>query len=203
MGTRGGPVRENRIRSKCLSAHAHRRFVVVSGLPGSGKSRLASQLAPVLGLAVIDKDEILERLFALKGAGDPAWRRTLSRESDLIFQQEAQASEGALLVSFWRVPGMSPATGTPTDWLSGLSARVVHLQCACPAEIAAARFSRRQRHRGHLDQTRSPREILESIQDLSRFGPLNVGSLVTVDTSAEVRLGEAAAAIEAAFRSAT
>jgi len=157
----------------------------------------------LLGLAVIDKDQILESLFDSKGVGDSAWRRTLSRESDLLFRQEALASEGALLVSFWRLPGMAPAIGTPTNWFSELSAPIVHLQCECPAEIAAARFCRRQRHRGHLDQARSPRQILESIQDLSRLGPLEIGPRVSVDTSAEVRLSEAAAAIEAAFRSAT
>jgi len=45
-----------------------RRFVVVSGLPGSGKSVLAQRLSPLLGLPVIDKDDILDRLFEVKVA---------------------------------------------------------------------------------------------------------------------------------------
>lgn len=65
-------------------------FVLISGLPGSGKTTLARLLAPTLNLSLIDKDEILERLFEAKGIGDPAWRRKLSRESD------------AILVSLWR-----------------------------------------------------------------------------------------------------
>ena len=81
---------------------------MVSGLPGSGKSWLALRLAPLLDLAVIDKDEILEDLFASKGVGDSSWRRSLSRQSDLIFRREAEESKGAILVSFWRMPGMSP-----------------------------------------------------------------------------------------------
>ena len=36
-----------------------RQFVVVSGLPGSGKSLLASRLSAVLGLPPIDKDDVL------------------------------------------------------------------------------------------------------------------------------------------------
>jgi hypothetical protein len=56
---------------------------------------MALELAPLLDLTVIDKDDILERLFEVKGVGDSPWRRTLSRESDLIFRQESEASQGA------------------------------------------------------------------------------------------------------------
>src|SRR5262245_21187082 len=95
-----------------------RRFVVISGLPGSGKSTLAHRLAPALGLPVIDKDDILERLFESKGTGDHVWRRALSRESDRILHSDAEASNGAVVVSFWHQPGMSADSGTPTRWLS-------------------------------------------------------------------------------------
>jgi glucokinase len=57
-------------------------FVVISKLPGSGKTTLARRLAPALNLPVIDKDDILTRFFESKGIGDVAWRRALSRESD-------------------------------------------------------------------------------------------------------------------------
>ena len=59
-------------------------FVVISGLPGSGKTTLARRLAPALNLPLIDKDDILDRLFEAKGSGDAVWRRRLSRESDVI-----------------------------------------------------------------------------------------------------------------------
>jgi len=100
-------------------------FVVMSGLPGSGKTTLARRLAPLLDLPVIDKDDILERLFVSKGIGDAAWRRTLSRESDSILQHDATRSEGAILVSFWHLPGMPVDSGTPTTWLQSLSDQLV------------------------------------------------------------------------------
>jgi len=81
-------------------------FVVVSGLPGSGKSTLARPISQALGLPLLDKDAILERLFESKGQGDIEWRRSLSRESDLILQREAAALRGAVLVSHWHLPGM-------------------------------------------------------------------------------------------------
>ena len=55
-----------------------RCFVVVSGLPGSGKSTLPQQLAAALKLVLLDKDDILERLFDSNGVGDGDWGRALS-----------------------------------------------------------------------------------------------------------------------------
>jgi cytidylate kinase len=128
-----------------------RPFIVMSGLPGSGKTTLARRLAPALNLPLIDKDDILDRLFESKGIGDARWRRTLSRDSDAILQHEATSSNGAILVSFWRLPGMLSDSGTATDWLQAPSHRLVNIRCACEPEIAASRFLQRRRHPGHLD----------------------------------------------------
>jgi hypothetical protein len=81
-----------------LQRAADRRFVVVSGLPGSGKSRIAQQLAPLLKLAVIDKDDILEKLFESRSVIDAVERRILSHKSDQLFRRQAEAAPGAILV---------------------------------------------------------------------------------------------------------
>jgi N-acetylglutamate synthase-like GNAT family acetyltransferase/gluconate kinase len=159
------------------------RFVVVSGLPGSGKSTMGRQLADALGLKLLDKDTILERLFELKGVRDLAWRRELSRESDVILRNEAIASNGAVLVSHWHLPGMPAHSGTPTEWLSELSEKIINVHCTCSPEIAAERFVQRKRHAGHCDSERSYSEILESIQALSGIDRLNIGQTVEVETS--------------------
>ena len=158
-------------------------FVVVSGVPGSGKSTLALQLAPALGLPVLDKDVFLERLFESKGLGDAACRRALSRESDLMLQAEATASDGAVLVSHWRLPGMPSNSGTPTGWISRLSDKIINVHCQCSAEVSAERFVQRKRHLGHLDNERSPAEILASIRGIARLGLLRIGPRIDVDTS--------------------
>jgi AAA domain len=162
-----------------------RPFVVISGLPGSGKTTLARRVGAGLGLPLLDKDDILERLFELKGMGDAAWRRVLSRESDDLLRGQAVASEGAVIVSFWHLAGMPADSGTPTGWLSALSDRIVHIRCVCPQEVAAARFFERRRHPGHLDTESTYSQVVTNLEALTRFGTLQIEPVISVDTSVE------------------
>lgn len=174
-------------------------FVVISGLPGSGKTTLGRRLASALNLPLIDKDDILERLFQAKGVGNAAWRRTLSRESDVILQQEAASSDGAIVSSFWRVPGMPSDSGTPTDWLDAPSHRVVNVHCACELDVATRRFLERRRHPGHLDAESSSADVSASLRKLAQLPPLGIGRRIDVDTSEEPNLTDVVRAIREAL----
>lgn len=175
-------------------------FVLISGLPGSGKTTLARRLAPALDLPLIDKDDILDRLFAAKGTGGPSWRRMLSRESDAILESEAAAATGgAVLVSFWRLPGMPADSGTPTEWLASLTEWVVNVECVCDPALAADRFLRRSRHPGHLDGSASAGEVLASIRQIAGLGSLEIGQRVQVDTSREPELEDLLVEVREAF----
>jgi len=178
-----------------------RRFVLVSGLPGSGKSTLARRLAPLLHLPVLDKDDILERLFEAEHAVDAVSRRRLSRESDAQLQMQARASDGgAILVSFWRLPGMAVNSGTSTAWLSELAAAIVHIECVCPPELAAQRFLDRRRHAGHLDDQRSFGEVLDGLYAHARLGHVSIEPRLVVDTSREPPVEELLRDIQQALR---
>lgn len=174
-------------------------FVVISGLPGSGKTTLGRRLAPALTLPLIDKDDSLDRLFESKGVGDAAWRRALSRESDVIFQREAANSNGAILVSFWHLPGMPSDSGTPTNWLDTPSHQVVNVHCACELDVAASRFLQRRRHPGHLDAESSLSEVLAALRKLTQLPPLDVGRRIDVDTFREPNLQDVVRAIRGAL----
>lgn len=163
-------------------------IVIVSGLPASGKSMLARQLAPPLGLALLDKDDILEGLFETLGTGDADSRQRLSRASDEILQRLATRSPGAVLVSFWRGAHSTLNSGTPTEWIAAISDRIVEAYCVCDPEIAATRFVTRVRHPGHLDKGKEREDVLSAFRTLASRGPLNIGRLIRVDTSCEVDL---------------
>ena len=97
----------------------------------------------------LDKDEILERLFEIRGVGDIAWRQELSRASDKELIRSVQASDGVVVSSLWRSPGTSGASGTAVEWLAELNRPVVEIFCFCDAETAASRSAARWRaHRG-------------------------------------------------------
>jgi glucokinase len=178
-------------------------FVVISGLPGSGKTTLGRRLAFLLNLPLIDKDDILDRLFESKGVGDAAWRRTLSRESDVILQDEATNSKGAILTSFWRLRGMPSDSGTPTEWLRAPSHHVINVHCACDLDVAATRFLQRRRHPGHLDGESSSAEVLVSLRKLTQLPPLDIGQRIDVDTSQEPNLTNIVRAIRGALELST
>lgn len=163
------------------------RYVVVSGLPASGKTTLARQLGAALQLAVLDKDDFLERLFAEAGPITPVSRRVLSRRADDEFMRASMLSSGAVLVSFWRRPELSATSGTPTDWLASLPG-VVEVYCDCPPEVAAGRFAGRDRHPGHGDAGVDEERQLAVFRRLWSLGPVGLAAVVTVNTEDAVDL---------------
>lgn len=171
-------------------------FVVVSGLPGSGKTTLARPLSAVLRLPLLDKDDLLETLLNSLGADSPEDRARLSRASDALMERVAEASAGAVLSSFWRRESLSATSGTPTNWLRHLPG-VVEVLCDCPPRTAAERFHARVRHAGHHDSNKSFADSLRRYQQLAATLPLNVGPVVRVNTTQAVDVASVVEAVRA------
>jgi hypothetical protein len=159
------------------------RFIVITGLPASGKSTTGRCIADVLALPRIDKDDFLEALLQQSEMPDAKRRQELSRQADEVFRASALTQREAVLISWWRHPRSLRNSGTPSDWLSLLPGTLVELHCSCKPRVAAERFARRRRHPAHLDAERSHSQLLDQFQEQVLLGPLGAGILIEVDTN--------------------
>lgn len=163
-----------------------KRAVIVTGLPASGKTTVAREIAKRLGFELFDKDDFLEDLYEREGVSSWDHRKNLSRLSDVAFQDAARKSGSAVLVSHWRPLRGTVESGTPSDWLLGEFEPLVEVCCLCPPEETLRRFRLRTRHPGHLDKQRDTKELAERFASWSKFYPLRVGRLLEVQTDTEV-----------------
>lgn len=157
-------------------------FVIVSGLPGSGKSTVAVGLAEDLRLPLLDKDAYLEALFGDAAVASPQQRELLSRRADAMLKETAQRADGGVLSSWWKHPKSKADSGTPVPWLMSLPGLLVEVHCVCSPEVAAARFLARKRHPGHCDERHSEATLVNEFVEQAKLGPLGVGPLVEVDS---------------------
>ena len=176
------------------------RHIIVTGIPASGKSTVARAVSAALGLAMLDKDEILEVLFNSQGVGNAEWRARLSRDADEVLQEKAFRSQSAVIASWWRHPASKVGSGTPVEWLSSLPGVMIELYCNCSAEIATERFLSRKRHEGHLDPLKTRAEVLATFQQHLTLGPLGLGRVVEVTTERSVDLRTVLAQIDFASK---
>jgi hypothetical protein len=175
------------------------RHIIVTGIPASGKSTVGHAVAAALGLAMLDKDEILEAMFNSQGVGNAEWRRRLSRAADGVLKERALRSGGAVIASWWRHPASQVDqvdSGTPVEWLSSLPGVVVELHCVCSPQVATERFLSRERHEGHLDRLKMHAEVLASLEQHAALGPLGVGRIVEVNTERRLELRDLLAQID-------
>ncbi len=157
-------------------------IVVVSGVPGSGKTTLARTLAPLLNLPLISKDAIKEALFDALGTGDLEWSENLGRASHRIMYSLAGDARSAVLEShFWR--------GVAESELTEIGRPLLQVYCRCPLDMAIDRYRNRSaspdRHPGHLPQHQTDK-VMERWTSTEQL-PLDLDApLIEVDTSGHV-----------------
>jgi gluconate kinase len=163
-----------------------RRLVYVSGAPGSGKSTLAEPLAAELGYALLAKDIIKETLYGVLGPPDldRARSRELGAASMELLWALAERSPHALIEANFR-----PYSDYERTRLTALGGVQVEVHCACPPELAVARYNARPRHPVHVQTSITPDYLAEFDR------PVGIGALVTVDTTAPVDVPAIAARV--------
>lgn len=132
------------------------RVLVITGLPASGKTTLARQLARRYRVALLAKDSFKEPLFDSLGVGNAAHSRRLSDISyEILFnvaRELASASADFILEGNFR-------RGEHEARLQALEgARIVQVFCAVDEPTRYARLAARRedasRHPGHRDAER-------------------------------------------------
>ena len=164
------------------------RILYISGRPGAGKSSLAFPLAAELSYSLVTRDLVKEALhdaLYVPGEGriDLAWSRRLGEASfALLWTLAARAGDMVIEANF------DPHNDEALGRLRGLGGQTVEVHCACPAEVAHARYNARSRHEVH--QGARP---LSAMYKYDR--PVGIGPLITVDTTGPVDVAAVAAEV--------
>ena len=168
-------------------------LVVVTGMPSSGKTTIATALAERLRLPLVAKDDLKESLFETLGHGDVAWSGRLGDAAyDLMF-----ALARTMLAA--RVPLIVEANffaGQATRFITLPEHRLVQIHCDAPLAVLLERYAARERHPGHNDGEKI--KELPARHASGAHAPLDVpGETIRLDTSEPVDVATLAESLRA------
>ena len=159
-----------------------KRFVVVNGPPGSGKSTISGALAEGLGLPLLSKDAIKESLADALEITDVAASRRLGRAAIQLIYALARDSRGAVLEGpFLR--------SFAIDELAALDGDVIEVFLRCPQDELRRRYRGRARHPCHFDDVRTDDDLWNDdtmVPVAGGWPVIEVDSSVAVDVPALV-----------------
>jgi adenylate kinase family enzyme len=154
--------------------------VVVTGVPGSGKTTLAQSLADELGAPFLSLDSVKERQYETYGA--PLGGRVLRQAAEDELGDLLAGSVDLAVVDIWVQPDRD--TDRVITLLQRQAASTVEVLCRVPAKVAVERYVRRVRAGPHqpadAETLRRIRRAVRTIQ------PLGLGPCLEIDTAQPV-----------------
>ena len=168
--------------------------IFVNGVPASGKSTVATQVAKLTGWPLLALDTVKEALFAHLGTGDREYNRKLGRASyQAIFAQIGDfPSNCGVVIDAWF--GFQPRDILNAHIARAQLQNIGEIWCHAPPQIIGARYAARvqQRSGGHLGLDYVP-ELIQLAKDAK---PLGDFPKFDVDTAQTLQEQELAAWVE-------
>jgi len=150
----------------------HPVVILVSGLPCTGKTTIATSIANNFDLPFITKDEVKERLFDTVGSGDRKISKTLSYATFSILDYFVESMLKASTSFIMEGNFSSDKVVKPfADYKKRYNFQLIVIECQTKGKILLERFRERaesgERHPGHMDSML----IDEMKEDLLRGRP--------------------------------
>lgn len=157
------------------------RLIIITGMPGSGKTTLAKSISTELSLPLIEKDSIKELLFDSLGWSDREWSKKLGKATyelmDYFIEQQLRNGNSVIVESNFKAEFDSMKF---KQWKDEFNCDITQLLCHAHRSILYDRFMIRaingERHPGHAD--------VDSLEEWKSYfaDPKNVPEPLDVDS---------------------
>ncbi|HHX58762.1 MAG TPA: ATP-binding protein [Candidatus Moranbacteria bacterium] len=172
----------------------NRVLIIITGLPGTGKTTLGRKIATGLNLPLIAKDDFKEILFNSLGFSDRDWSKKIGRASyDLMYgvaDSILRAGQSLILES-----NFDPkfANKIIDELQKKYHFRIFQIRCFTEKDVLFERFKERalsgDRHPGHVDADNL--DDFRAMLAREKIGKIEVsGEFVDIDTTDFSKINE-------------